>query len=103
MLQNLNLQGNVNNQYQTIQGALVNLTSDCRNWTCSEVGKNPYPEFCKVLRFLKYAETLLQGSKEQNRKIVVLNTKINYGGKLKHQYFKEKFLALMNHISNLGD
>ena len=103
MLQNLNLQGNVNNQYQTIRGALVNLTSDCRNWTCSEVGKNPYPEFCKVLTFLKYAETLLQGSKEQNRKIVVLNTKINYGGMLKHQYLKETFLDLRNHISKLGN
>ena len=103
MLQNLNLQGSVNNQYQMIQGALVNLTSDCRNWTCSEVGKNPYPEFCKVLTFLKYAQTLLQGSKEQNRKIIVLNTKMNYGGMLKHQYFKETFLDLRNHISNLGN
>ena len=68
-----------------------------------ESGKNFYPEFCKVFIFLENAEAILQGSKEANRRIVVLNTKINYGGMLRHHYFKETFSEIKNHIFNLGD
>ena len=103
ILQTLNLQGDTNSQYQMIQRALVSLLSDCKNWTCLEKGNNFYPEFCKVLTFLRDVEAILQVSKEANRSIVILNTKMNYGRMLKHQYFKETFSELKSHISNLGD